>query len=280
MKLLFIFIIALVAGSAGIAAEGEQPQSVITAGAHAGKVVEYLYKSTPTTALKAFVHFPEDWASGGKRPGIVFFFGGGWQAGSPTQFDFQAKYFATRGMVAVRADYRIASRDRVTPEICVEDAKSAMRWVRSHASELGIDPNRIVAAGGSAGGHLAACTALIDGFDAVGDDRHVSSVPNAMVLFNPVVDLKRIPPGHITSEEIAQQISPTNFVRKGTPPAILFFGTADQFLNQGRDFVSKSKSAGNRAELYTAAGQPHAFFNRSPWLEMTTRQADEFLCSL
>ena len=62
------------------------------------------------------------------------------------------------------------SRHGVTPKECVEDAKSAVRWLRQNAAKLGIDPNRIVAAGGSAGGHIAACTGLAPGLEADGED--------------------------------------------------------------------------------------------------------------
>jgi len=96
-------------------------------------------------------------------------------------------------MVAARADYRVKSRHGVSPKECVEDAKSAIRWVRQNAAKLGADPNRIVAAGGSAGGHIAACTALTPGLDAEGEDTKVSSLPNALVLFNPVLRFSGIP---------------------------------------------------------------------------------------
>jgi acetyl esterase/lipase len=124
-----------------------------------------------------------------KLPAIVFFFGGGWNAGTVNQFVKRSEYLASRGMVAVIADYRVKSRHGVTPVECVTDAKSAIRWVRAHAADFGIDSNRIVAAGGSAGGHLAAATALAQGLDEKGEDVKISSAPNALALFNPALDL-------------------------------------------------------------------------------------------
>lgn len=111
-----------------------------------------------------------------QKPAIVFFFGGSWRTGSPIQFEDQARYFAERGMIAITADYR--SRQGVQVVECVKDAKAAIAWVRENAQRLGIDPNKIAASGGSAGGHLAACTGTINGFGS--DER-----PNAMILFNP-----------------------------------------------------------------------------------------------
>src|SRR5262249_13533381 len=129
-------------------------------------------------------HKPTD-----KRPAIVFFFGGGWTNGSPMQFEEHCKYLASRGIVAITADYRVASRHQVKAVSCVADAKSAIRFVRKEADRLGVDPNKIVASGGSAGGHIAACSGVISGFNESSEDASVSSVPNALALFNPAVVL-------------------------------------------------------------------------------------------
>ena len=91
-------------------------------------------------------------------------------------------------MVAICAEYRIKSKHGTTPFECVDDGKSAVRWIREHADDLGIDPNKIVAAGGSAGGHVAACTAVINGYETNSENMDISSKPNALVLFNPVID--------------------------------------------------------------------------------------------
>ena len=119
----------------------------------------FTYKKTKQANLAIYVHYPPGWKEADKRPAIVFFFGGGFQFGSVKQFEPQAAYFASRGMVAARADYRVKSRHGVEPDACVEDAKSAVRWLRQNAAKLGIDPNRIVASGSSSGGYLAACSA-------------------------------------------------------------------------------------------------------------------------
>ena len=144
----------------------------------------FTYKKTKQADLAIFVHYPPGWKETDKRPAIVFFFGGGFQFGSVSQFVPQATYFASRGMVAARADYRVKSRHGVEPDARVEDAKSAVRWLRQNAATLGIDPNRIVASGSSSGGYLAACTAC-PGLDAEGEDASVSSKSNATVLFFP-----------------------------------------------------------------------------------------------
>lgn len=242
---------------------------------------QYVYKKTPKGDLAMTVHFPPGWKAAEARPAVVFFFGGGWTGGTINQFADQAAYLASRGMVAARADYRVKSRQGVTPDACVEDAKSAVRWLRQKAGELGIDPNRIVGAGGSAGGHIAACAAMTPGLDAKGEDASVSSKPNALVLFNPVLDLQNLGQ-HAAGlgDDTVKAISPNLHVAKDTPAAVLFYGTKDKFLAHGQAMLAKSKEAGNRVELWTADGQPHTFFNRPPWKQLTLIKADEFLVSL
>jgi len=243
----------------------------------------FVYKKTQQTELEMIVHYPPGWKESDKRPAIVFFFGGGWTGGKIEQFEPQATHLAGRGMVAARADYRVKSRHGVTPKECVEDAKSAVRWLRQNAAELGVDPNRIVAAGGSAGGHIAACTALTPGLEAEGGDTKVSSKPNALVLFNPVLDLVGLAEATGATpdnQEVAKQISPILYVKKDTPPTILFYGTQDKFHAHGQALLAKAKDVGNRVEMYSAEGLPHGFFNRAPWTELTLRQADAFLVSL
>jgi len=254
---------------------------VICTGAEQAAVRTHTYKSTPQGDLKILVHLPSDWKASDRRPAIVFFFGGGWTGGSVRQFEDQASYLAGRGMVAARADYRVKSRHGVTPVACVEDAKSAVRWLRAHADDLGIDPKRIAAGGGSAGGHIAACTALVPGHEAEGEDTAISSRPSALVLFNPVLDMRQLDKyAKDLDAETRAAISPIRYVTKETPPAILFYGTKDRFLADGRAMRAEAKQHGNRVELYTAEGQPHGFFNRPPWKPLTVTEADRFLASL
>jgi acetyl esterase/lipase len=243
----------------------------------------FTYKTIPGGALEMVVHNPPGWKNTDKRPAIVFFFGGGWENGTIQAFQRQADHLARRGMVAARADYRVKSRQGVNPDKCVEDAKSAVRWLRAHAAELGIDPDRIAAAGGSAGGHIAACTALTEGLEAEGEDPSISSKANALVLFNPVLRfhghpqlMKRIG----DDEAIGNAISPILHVSKGTPPTLLFFGTTDWLIGQGKEFIRRSEEVGCRAEMFTAEGVGHGFFHNPPWYQRTVARMDDFLTDL
>ena len=245
-----------------------------------------VYKSIGETELRLHIFQPsEQIDKRDKRPAIVFFFGGGWRGGKIGQFREQARYFAIRGMVGILADYRVQSRHGVTPFECVADAKSAIRWVRAHAEELGIDPNRIVASGGSAGGHIAACSGVIPGLDEEGEDLQVSSVPNALVLFNPALDTS----GEKYKERLGKrqmEASPLHHVRPGLPPTLIIHGTDDKTVpySQATDFCDAMKRHGNRCEVVGFEGKGHGFFNYGRGdgkaYGQTLNAVDKFLVSL
>jgi len=245
-------------------------------------VKTFTYKTIGDRELKIYIHYPPDWKVSDSRPAIIFFFGGGWTGGKIEQFLPQAEYLAGRGMVAARADYRVKSRDGVTPDKCVEDARSAVRWMRKNAAKLGIDPKKLIASGGSAGGHLAACTMIPKSVEADGDDLSISTIPQAMVLFNPVLSfeneqmLKRLN----GDKQLARKISPIRYIDKNSPPAIILFGTKDRLKIHGDEYWKKARAVGARADEFLAEGQGHGFFNRSPWLERTLIATDKFLVSL
>ncbi|HEX4415917.1 MAG TPA: alpha/beta hydrolase [Lacipirellulaceae bacterium] len=279
-----VLTIVLVLGTFAIAEEnGDAPRGVKLTD-QSIRSEKRLYRKAPEGDLYLHLYYPSDWKAGDTRPAIVLFFGGSWKVGSYLQMVPQAEYFASRGLVAAAADYRIATKHHTTPDKSIEDAKSAMRWVRSHAKELGVDPEKIIAGGGSAGGHLATATALIDEFNSEGDDMSVSCKPCALVLFNPVEDVTHLPENarlDLGDAAMRKRLSPIFGLRKDSPPMIVFFGSADERWGpQGLGFVTQAKEIGAKVELYMAPGQTHGFFNHSPWTEVTAAKADEFLASL
>ncbi len=248
----------------------------------------HVYKTVGGIDLPLYVFQPNQTQAHEERPAIVFFFGGGWSSGNPSQFEKQCEHFASRGMVAVTVEYRVSSRHSVKIDNCIEDAKSAMRWVRGHAKDLHINPDRIAAAGGSAGGHLAACTAVIDTFDDALDNKLISAKPNAMVLFNPALAIswdERMPK---EVREIAHQkmsgrshapikdVSPLTYAATKQPPCIMFFGTDDRLLEGARLYQIDSQKANNVCEIITYEGQGHGFFNRGEYYDLTLAAADTF----
>ncbi len=224
------------------------------------------YKTVDGTELKLDIFNPEGFKATDHRPAVVFFFGGGWSGGSARQFFQQAKVMADQGLVAFSADYRVKSRNKTTPFECVKDGKSAIRWVREHAAELGVDPIRIIAAGGSAGGHVAACTGIIEGCEEAGEKTEISAAPNAMILFNPVLDTTDKGYGAKSFKPEQQtELSPCHRVHQGIVPTLVFHGTADRtvpFENAER-FTKLMKDAGNVCVLVPFEGKDHGFFNGS-----------------
>ena len=187
-------------------------------------------------------------------------------------------------MVCIQPEYRLLNKDGAEPPlVCVHDAKSAMRWVRSHAKELGVNPERIAAAGGSAGGHLAAFAGMVDGLDDPVDDLAVSAKANALVLFNPVLD--NGPDGGYGFERVGdrfREFSPAHNVSRNDPPTIVFLGTNDRLVPVYviERFKANMNRAGVRCEVVYADGQGHGFFNTEPWRTSTLLDAERFLISL
>jgi len=221
--------------------------------------------------------------------------------GSPQLFFPHSRYFASRGMVAFSISYRLTTIEGVTPGDCIEDCKSAVRYIRKNAERLGIDPNRIAILGDSAGGHLAACLGVMEGvFDAPGEDLSISSMGNAILLYNPVVDLNsdnllRIVPENrqlkgesgLTREEIGKKISPLFYIKSGQPPTLLMHGLDDTNVapSQGQRFAEAMRKAGNRCDLVMLPKTQHAFVivnYTAPDEQVVNaiRTADQFLASL
>lgn len=241
------------------------------------------YRKTGSTELKLWIFGESDPKA--PKPAIVFFFGGGWNSGSPAQFEKQARHFAKRGMIAITADYRVKSRHGVQVVECVKDAKAAIAWVRENALRLGIDPNKIAASGGSAGGHLAACTGMVKDFGS--DER-----PNAMILFNPACTLAPIagwePRGAgagLKVERIGaepQAVSPAHHIGQHTSPTLILHGKADTTVPYASvvAFESEMKKAERPCKLVGYEDAGHGFFNRGEDFTRTLDEADRFLVDL
>lgn len=225
---------------------------------------KFIYKEIDGHSLEMTMYKPV-LSSTMNLPAIVFFFGGGWTGGTPEHFKMQAEYLASRGMIAFCPDYRVKSRQGTSPFECVKDAHSAMRYVRSQCKELGVDSDKIVVAGGSAGGHLAACMGIIDEINEATDDLSVSAKPFLMVLFNPVVDTGKKGYGREKVAGREFEISPVHHITAGVVPTLIMHGKEDTtvpYENVVR-FESLMKQEGNKCKLKGYKKQKHGFFNYS-----------------
>jgi len=271
-----------------------------TADDRAGKArepVQHVYKSVGKHRLVLKVYVPADAAPGDARPAIVFFFGGGFVGGRLTQFDPHCRYLAGRGMVAVAAEYRVKERHGSTPVDSCIDGRAAVRWLRGHAADLGIDPRRIAAGGGSAGGTVAAMARLMDEKPPEGEPQ-ISARPDALVLFNPAVVYAPIDDRELRPEERLElyvqrwqrsgilDISAWHHVTSDAPPTLIHHGDKDAIcpIETVRLFEKKMKAHGVRCELKVYEGQGHGFFNAGraggTYYRRTLAATDRFLASL
>ncbi len=220
------------------------------------------YKKPTGDALKLHIFRPTNVSAGEKRAAIVYFFGGGWTNGTPLQFYRESYYWASKGMVAVCADYRIQFTHGTTPVESIKDAKSVIRWLRANADAYGIDPDRICASGASAGGHLAAATGTLKLWDESNENLAISSKPNLLLLNYPVYD--NGPTGYGPADFRTQYltVSPMHNIDKTMPPCLVFLGTADANIpvSTAQLFQQKMKDVGVESELILYQGAVHPIF--------------------
>lgn len=243
---------------------------------------EQIYKQTDTVKLKMLIYKPANFRKTEKYPTIVFFFGGGWVGGTINQFLPFADHCVSKGMVAVLVDYRVKSRHNTTPFESLKDAKSAIRYLRQHGSELNIDTAKIIGSGGSAGGHLAAACYTNVTINETGENLDISAKPNVLVLFNPVIDNSAAGYGFDRIGDRYLEFSPLHNIRKGFPPTIFFLGTKDKLIPvaTAEKFKQKINSTGSRCELHLFEGMEHGFFNKRILHEDLFSRMDYFFDSI
>jgi acetyl esterase/lipase len=241
------------------------------------------YKIVDGYKLDMHLFLPEGTANK-KRPAIVYFNGGSWTQGNPEWSFYSCADYAKKGWVAVTVEYRLADRHNTTPFEAVMDAKSAIRWLRKHASEYGIDTNRIVATGNSAGGHLVLATAMADKWNEKTDDISINSAPNLLLVNSGVYDF--IGDGNTTwiskdlkDKNTVKEISPLHLIRKGLPPMLLLHGTEDRSVaySTAKAFADAMKNTSNDFEFQTLEGAPHHIWYDRKYSSKVLALRDAFL---
>ena len=240
---------------------------------------KYVYKQSAGAPQELEVYFPPDWKLAGRKvPGVLLFHGGSWVGGDLSQFRAACHYFASRGLVAATANYRMLPKsdgkqqvdgENQRKRVCITDAKSAIRWMKQHADELGVDPRCLIVGGGSAGGHIAVLATTNPGLNDPADPQGFDTTVAAYLLFNPAF---------IAKDSADSEVDVMQHLTAAFPPAILFFGTKDGWKIGSDAALQKLKTLGNTtAELWTAEGQAHGFFRQGPWQSLTLSAADRFL---
>ncbi len=240
-----------------------------------------VYKSSAGKPRQLELYFPPNHdPAKAKVPGLILFHGGGWSGGSLQQFRAASEYFASRGLVCATAEYRMLTKEESAAlpagesrkRVCITDAKSAIRWFKKNAGELGIDPARIITGGGSAGGHISALATLNPGLNDPSDPEGIDTSVVAYLWFNPAFS-----PDDMKDSEV----DVLGFVTKDLPPAIAFFGTEDPWKKGWDTAYAEWRKAGcTSIDLQLAEGEKHSFFNRDPWQSVTLIAADRFLVGL
>ena len=265
---LFLFLCLVLAPV--VSADAQSPSKKVPE----GKL--YTYKESGGEKQQIEVHFPEGHdPSKDVVPGIIMFHGGGWSSGDKAQFRYLCHYFASRGIVAATANYQLAKKKGKQSDkgsnkrVCVTDAKSAIRWYKQNAGELGIDPKRIITGGASAGGHICLLATTNPGLDDPKDPAGFDTSVVAYLLFNPALK---------AADAKDPEVNVLKHLKAGLPPAIVFFGTKDKWLKDWKPAIEKMKKIGiKNVDSWSAVGQRHSFFNKQPWADVTIKACDEFL---
>ena len=219
------------------------------------------FKQTPQGDLKFHIFYPE-----GKKPdsapAILYFFGGGWIGGSPSQFYPQSVHFAKKGVIGICAEYRVKNKHKTDPFTCVEDGLSALSEIQKNHARYGVNPHKIVVAGGSAGGHVAACSVLVKP-ESKEEGKKLLPMPAGLILYNPVCDTSSEGYGHTRLGDRWMEISPAHLIHDKVPPTLILHGTIDKtvpFAN-AINFQIEMRKKKRICKVAAFPGQNHAFFN-------------------
>lgn len=282
MRKIFItlFLAITVAASNSWAAKPQQP-------ALPQADVQTVYKSTPEGDLKLYIYRPADWKESDKRPLMLMYHGGGWRGGDPSIYFEQCRYYADQGFVAISVQYRKADKVLTFDNInrTVVDAVSAIRYVRKNAGKLGIDPGKIIAAGSSAGGHIALCVTLLNKINDPADDLSIDRVPNALLLHCPVVNCGPKPgyaPAYRAMKDKYPQLSPAHNLRSGMPPQLIVSGDLDHVIpmKYAYTYAEEVRKTGSVCEVTIYKGAKHGAFYRGKYWKQAQPGIDDFLKSL
>jgi acetyl esterase/lipase len=220
-------------------------------------------------AEKADLYLPAEAKPGQKFPAVVIIHGGGWSGGdkrAAREINIGTT-LALNGYVGMSINYALATKDGTEPTWPrnLHDCKTAVRWLRANAERLHVDPERIGAIGGSAGGHLAAMLAVAGPeLDPPGSGS--TAVKCAVDFYGPMLwfndrDISMFRKTRAEAPELYRQASPLAHVDKNDPPILILHGTADKTVAvaDSEAFAEALKKAGVEHELVIVPDAPHSF---------------------
>lgn len=239
---------------------------------------DIVYAKYGDREVKLDLYLPRQPASA-KIPCIVVIHGGGWRSGDKTRFAAQAAYLADQGFAAACIGYRLL------PEVPfpapIVDCKAAVRWVRANAARYGIDPDRLGATGGSAGGHLTAMLAAshkVKELEGAGGNAGVSSRVQAAVAMATPAEMSRFAGRSGVEATLVALISPVTHVDRDTAPTLLLHSDTDRTVPyaQSELLLGKLKENGVPADLVKIPNAPHAFWNGEQWFNDVMARTAKF----
>ena len=276
MKTYLAWVIAVVAGSVALTCRASEPGFTWKEINDAKPDRRVTYETRGSNALTVSVFTPPDFDPATPRPALMIIHGGSWVSGAPDLFFAHSRYFAGRGLVVFDVDYRLAAAGGATLFNCIEDVQAALQYIRAHAKELGINPQRVAVAGDSAGGHLAACLGVAMPAAEMGLDPKWERA-DAVILWNPEVDLTTLawahgtpgipqaiasgPGANLSPAAKLRLVSPIFHIGRGLPPCLIIHGTKDDCVSieQSVRYEAAMKKADNACRLLTYEGVAHAF---------------------
>jgi acetyl esterase/lipase len=253
-------------------------------------LADIAYRKVGNDVLKLDIYAPRD--GRGKSATVIHFHGGGWIKGTRQEYVQRLAPYIEKGWIAVNVDYRLASTAQAPA--AVEDCRCALRWVLEHAEEYGIDRNRVVVTGGSAGGHLALMAGMLpgaSGFDRCPpfDDSAQTTPPAgpeppvaAIVNWFGATDVAELLAGPYRrtfavtwigdgpgAEDLARRLSPLSYVQPGVPPVATVHGDADPTVpySHATRLNEAMKRAGADHRLHTVRGGRHGNFTPAQYDE-------------
>ena len=240
------------------------------------------YKSLGDLELSAHMFYPEGHTIDDEVAVLTFMHGGALRRGSPAQGYELADLFTPMGVAVVAFEYRLLGTNADTLDEPVADAKSSIRWLRTNADALGIDPDRIVMSGHSAGAFLALTAGVVPTFDEESESAEVSSMPNALIPWSSMVTRSDDPEQSMLPEGmLMEDFSPASYVRLGLPPARFIHGDSDPVapIEAALEFEERYRGAGNSSSFHIIEGADH-FFRPPEHRQQVMTLIGEFLAEL
>ena len=235
------------------------------------------YKTIGDTELQAHIFNADSVSSGNKSAALVFLHGGALRRGSPTQGYEFAEQFTPQGIAVVAVQYRLLGTNAETLDQLIADVKSAIRWLRENSEDLGIDPDRIVLAGHSAGAYLTLTTGVVPAFDETSENAEISSMPSALIPWSAIVTRNDDPENSIVPQGLEMaDFSAASYIRAGLPPARFIHGDADPIASPeiAVNFEERYRAAGNESSFHMVEGADHFFRPPEHRAELVAVMAD------